>query len=137
MFRRSKRWVEITPAGRKFIDDARKALHYAERAVERGRLSDQQEHETVIVGYAAFVDLNFVSALRRLDVLSNEIPTLFKSSNTSEIISKLVSREWHAGLVLLPVIEDELTVIPLVKEPIVVAIPESHRLASQARSLAE
>ncbi len=130
LFRRNRRWVEITPGGRKFVEDARKALHYADQAEERGKKADREEHDTLIVGYSAFIDLHFVSAIRQMKALTFEQarPT-FKSSNTAEIIAKLLSHEWHVGLVVLPVIEDELTVTPLLREPVAIALPESHPLA--------
>ena len=130
LFRRNRRWVEVTPAGQRFIEEARKALHYAQQAVERAKKADREEQDTLIVGYSAFIDLHFVSAVRQMKALTlgQGRPT-FKSSNTAEIIAKLLSHEWQAGLVILPIVENELTVTPLLQEAIAVALPESHPLA--------
>jgi DNA-binding transcriptional LysR family regulator len=128
LFIRTKRSVELTPAGRTFVAEARKALHYSERAVELARKAEQQEHETLTIGYSSFIDLHFLSAIRRMKPLGSERP-IYKSSYTAEIVAKLLSDEWHAGFVILPLIERDLTVKPLLREPLALSIPKSHPLA--------
>ncbi len=128
LFIRTKRSVELTPAGRTFVAEARKALHYSERAVELARKAEQQEHECLTIGYPAFIDLHFLSAIRRMKPVGSERP-MYKSSYTAEIVAKLLNDEWHAGFVILPLVERDLAITPLLREPLALAIPKSHPLA--------
>jgi len=128
LFIRTKRSVELTPAGRTFVAEARKALHYSERAVELARKAERQECESLTVGYSAFIDLHFLSAIRRMKPLGAERP-IYKSSYTTEIVAKLLSDEWQAGFVILPLIERDLTITSLLREPLALAIPKAHPLA--------
>ncbi len=132
LFIRTKRSVELTTAGRTFVAEAKKALHYSERAVELAKKAEQQEHETLTIGYSPFIDLHFLSAIRRMKPLGSERP-IFKSSFTAEIVGKLLSHEFHAGLVIIPVVERELAVTPLLREPLGLAVPEAHSLGRKAK----
>lgn len=128
LFVRTKRSVELTAAGRTFVSEAKKALHYSERAVELARRAERQEYESLIVGYPAFIDLPFLSSIRRMKPVGPERPT-YRSSYTAEVVAKVLSHEWHAGFVILPVIERDLAITPLLREPLALAIPRTHPLA--------
>jgi len=131
LFRRTKQSVELTPAGHRFVAEARKALHYSDRAVEAGKKADREEQEPWIVGYCSYVDLHLLSALRRMRPVSSA-ETIYRSSSTTEIARKLLSHEWQAGLVILPLMEAGLAVRPLSREPAAIALPSSHSLAKRS-----
>jgi DNA-binding transcriptional LysR family regulator len=132
LFRRTKQFVELTPAGHRFVVEARKALHYSNRAIEVAKEADREEHEVLMVGYCAYIDLYFLSVLRSMKAVTTMRP-IYRSSSTTEIVAKLLSHEWHAGLLTLPISERELVVRPLFREPVAVALPVSHPLAKQAQ----
>ena len=132
LFRRTKQYVEVTPAGHRFVAEARKALHYSSRAVEVAKEADREEHELLMVGYCAYIDLHFLSVLRAMKPVTTMRP-IYRSSSTTEIVGKLLSHEWHAGLLILPISERELVVRPLLREPLAVALPTSHGLAGQLK----
>jgi DNA-binding transcriptional LysR family regulator len=52
LFRRTKRWVEVTPAGRRFVAEARKAITHAERAAVLVRQVSVERRETYLVARA-------------------------------------------------------------------------------------
>jgi len=128
LFRRTKRWVEPTPAGLRFVTEARRALAHAERAVELARQINYGRRETYTVGYCAFIDLHFLSALRRMKPIGSA-HFVFRSAPYSDIIAKLLAHEWEAAFVLLPLHEAELVAEPLLREPLAAAVPASHPLA--------
>ena len=132
LFIRTKRSVELTAAGRTFVAEAKKALHYSQRAVDLAKKAERGEHETLTVGYSPQIDLHFLSELRRMKPIGSERP-VYKSSFTAEIVSKLLSHEFHAGLVIMPVVERELAVTPLLREPLALALPGGHPLGKKAK----
>jgi|SRR5581483_6012697 len=90
LFIRTKRSVELTPAGRTFVAEAKKALHYSERAVDLARKTEQQEHETFTIGYSAFIDLHFLSAIRRMKPVGPEGAVALLLA-----LEKLLHMEWR------------------------------------------
>src|SRR5882757_5823282 len=132
LFRRTKQYVEVTPAGHRFVAEARKALHYSNRAIEVAKEADREEHDVLMIGYCAYIDLHFLSVLRSMKAVTTMRP-IYRSSSTTEIVGKLLSHEWHAGLLTLPISEHGLVIRPLLREPVAVALPVSHPLAKQVQ----
>lgn len=128
LFRRTKRWVELTPAGHRFVTEARRALAHAEKAVELARQIKYERRETYIIGYCPFIDLHFLSALRRMKAIGSAHCVL-RSAVYTELVAKLVAHEWEAAFILLPLHEPELIVEPLLREPLAAALPTSHPFA--------
>lgn len=127
LFRRSKRWVELTPAGVRFAAEARRALVHAERAVSVSKQITNLGRATYTVGYCPCIDLHFLSAIRRMRPIGGTHYAL-KNANYSELVSKLLSHELEAALMLLPINEEELVTKPLFREPLSAALPVSHPL---------
>jgi len=130
LFIRSKRWVELTPAGVKFVAEARRALAHAERAVSAAKQMKNEGRSTYTVGYCPCIDLHFLSAIRRLRPIDGT-QFVLKNANYSELVSRLISHEWGAALMLFPVREEELASELLFREPLSAAIPISHPLAKK------
>jgi len=128
LFDRTKQSVALTPAGHRFVAEARKALHYSDRAVEAGKRAHEKP-EPLLIGYCSYINLQTLSALRRMKAVAE---TIYRSSSNSEIVSKLLAHEWQVGLVLLPISEPTLAFRPVSTEPLAVALPGSHSLAQQS-----
>lgn len=129
LFDRTKQSVAITPAGHRFVAEARKALLYSHRAVEAGKRADE-EPEPLLIGYCSYVNLRVLSTLRRMKPVAE---TIYRSSSNTEIVSKLLDHEWQVGLVLLPISEPALALRPVSSEPLAVALPSSHSSAKQSK----
>ncbi len=63
LFIRSTRKVELTDPGRKFVYEARKAVHYSERAMQIAVRQKRKDSPKLIVGYPSFCDLEFIADL--------------------------------------------------------------------------
>lgn len=63
LFRRNKRMVEVTEAGQAFVEDARKALLYAERAVLSARGRSESAEALLRLGKSPYTDPFLVSTL--------------------------------------------------------------------------
>ena len=130
LFRRSRRWVELTPAGIRFASEARRALVHAERAAVAAKEIKQAGRATYTVGYSPCIDFHFLSAIRRMRPIDTTQFAL-RSASYSELVAKLSGHEWEGALMLLPLRESELTGELLFREPLAAAIPMSHPLAKK------
>jgi DNA-binding transcriptional LysR family regulator len=128
LFRRTRRWVEPTPAGLRFVAEARRALVHAERAVLLAQQIKEDRRESYTVGYCAFIDVRFLATLRRMKPIGSA-HFILRNAVYAEIVDKLMAHEWEAALMVLPVREAELVSEPLMREPLAAALPVSHPLS--------
>jgi DNA-binding transcriptional LysR family regulator len=63
LFIRSKRMVQLTDAGRVFVEEARSALTHIELAVRLARAAHEGNSSTLIIGHSPYADQAWVSAL--------------------------------------------------------------------------
>jgi DNA-binding transcriptional LysR family regulator len=129
---RTRRRVELTPEGARFLEDARRILAQLERAV--------QDVGNMAAGESGQLRLGFVS-LADFGVL----PTLLKAYKSSrpgvalalrEMLSPdqalaLAAGELDFGLLLPPVAGAELEHVVVQRERFVAALPSRHRLARE------
>src|ERR1700730_17683243 len=60
LFSRSVRGVELTPAGKAFLDHARLVLMHADAAVETARRAAQPERKTFAIGFQTGHEMNWL-----------------------------------------------------------------------------
>src|SRR6476660_7741960 len=68
---RSVRGVELTPAGKAFLDHARLVLMYVEAAVETARRAAQPERKSFAIGFQTGLEVNWLP--RAMQVLHDEL----------------------------------------------------------------
>jgi len=133
LFRRTSRKVELTEAGQRFVEEARKALHHAQRAVEV--VNPQDAAETVVLGYPPQFNSRFIQDLRTIVIPGTALKVVTQGSFSAEIVEKLSKGEWDCGILGMPdqypQIAD-LKMVSLLRYPLKAAIPDSHKLALKA-----
>jgi DNA-binding transcriptional LysR family regulator len=135
LLHRTSRRVLLTDAGLAFLVEARATLAQADRAIQAASRAAGGQIGQLIIGHMASAELNVFPRL--LPVFRNRCPGVelrFQLLGVSEQFEMLRAGEIHVGFLRLPATDRTLTVKPLVREPLVVALPERHRLA-QGRSL--
>jgi len=130
LFDRTKRWVELTPAGRGFVQEARKAIAHAERAEAVAKQLSRERRVTHAIGYCACLDLKFISAIRRMR-LPRDTQFAFHSAPYQELVAELLRHECDAAFMVLPVQEQDLLCEAILREPLAVALPASHTLTQK------
>jgi DNA-binding transcriptional LysR family regulator len=137
LFRRLPRGVELTSAGRALLPEAKAMLARLDRAVETTRRAARGEQGNLSVGLAPTAPFNPLvpKAIRSFreafplvslgleEGLSNEIVARF--NNDQMDVAFVRARQIHA---------DEVQVMPLLEEPMVVALPSRHPMAKTSRS---
>ncbi len=136
LFLRTSRKVELTDAGRRFVDEARQALFHAARAVEvtkQPRIPDK-----LVIAYPAHFDIRFVIELSKLTVPGACIlQFIYRSSTTAETLSSLCNRTVDCGIVAMPAEYPEIlefTTVTLFRHQMGITLPKSHPL-SRKRNL--
>ena len=128
---RSARGVELTAAGRAFLDHARLALAQVDAAGEAARRAAQPAKRTFTLGFLTGQEMEWLPEAMR--ILRDELPNIevTVSSQYSPDLAAALMR----GKLDLAFLRPELNVVDLTfktvtKEPLVVIMPSDHRLAS-------
>jgi DNA-binding transcriptional LysR family regulator len=131
---RTKRRVELTPAGRAFLEEARRTLGQAERAVRTAQRASRGETGHLAIGFVPTADLDVlprVLALWRTRFPDVEVELYALSPGQQ--VEALREGRIQVGLLRPPIDDAGLTVEPIHREPLVAALPERHPLARRAR----
>ena len=132
---RTRRRVEMTPAGTAFLRDARAVLADLDRAAHNARRIHQGQTGTLRVSFAGSALLSLVPrVVQRLSVTHPAIDIELHERSTSDQIQALAAGTTDLGLAPLPVGDADVEIEVLVREPTVAAVPASHPLA-RAREL--
>jgi DNA-binding transcriptional LysR family regulator len=134
LFARKNRQVSVTDAGSAFVDEARRALSHAERAVEAAAAFRASGEDKVTIGYSPRINLGLLTIIRK--VAHTQTPALsvnFVSSHTPDQLQALSQDHIHVGLVTLPFQHEAIATKLLLREPLTVAMHASHRLSGKSQ----
>lgn len=130
LFERSQRRVELTSAGEVFLKDAREILSRTASAADSARRAARGETGDLTVGFVTTADYNVLPRALREFRQSNPLVRLTLREATSDVqLRDLTDGRMDVGFLLPPVDDDRLGTLPLVREPLVAALPEQHPLA--------
>ncbi|MGE4372492.1 MAG: LysR substrate-binding domain-containing protein [Xanthobacter sp.] len=128
---RTKRRVELTDAGRVFLDEARLVLAQSQRAVTLARRAAQMEARKLTIGFLPSAEVKIFPTM--LSVMRARFPDLnpvFRSLTTAEQMEALSRREIDVGFVRMPVTDPALAWKTVLTERLAAIIPADHPLAS-------
>src|SRR5262245_4501716 len=132
LFRRKPRGVELTDAGRAFLDKARSVLASLDNAVETTRSTARGEQGRLCIGVTPTSPFHpFVPhAIRAFREAFPLVMVTLEEAQTNELIEHLRHERIDVAFVRSPPADPEgLAVFPLLEEAIVVALPDKHVLA--------
>jgi DNA-binding transcriptional LysR family regulator len=132
LLRRKPRGVELTDAGRAFLDKARAVLASLDNAVQTTRRTARGEQGRICVGVTPTSPFHpFVPhAIRAFREAFSLVTVTLEEGQTNELIEHLRDERIDVAFIRSPPADsDGLAVFPLMEEVIVVALPERHVLA--------
>lgn len=132
LFHRRPRGVALTPAGRALLDAARPILARADAAIAATRRAAQGEAGRIGIGFTSSAAFHpFVPrAIRVFREAHPLVQLALEESGTTELVEALRAETIDAAFVRSPVGESvDLTVRPLLAEPMVAALPSGHPLS--------
>ena len=128
---RSARGIELTPAGRAFLDQARSVLSQVETAADAARGIAHPAKPCFVMGFLTNHELTWMPEVFR--ILRNELPNIdimISSQYSPPLANALVKGTVDAAFLRREQGFPELAFRHLVKEPLVVVLPSDHRLAA-------
>jgi len=131
LFKRTKRHVELTPAGLVFLDEARRIVAMSEDAVRRTIRADRGEIGQLAMGFIGSANHSVLPhVIREFRRRFPDVETTLTEMNTSHQIEAFLERRIQVGFLRPPQgIEDKgITVEPIFREPLMVAMPGNHPL---------
>jgi DNA-binding transcriptional LysR family regulator len=132
LFFRTKRQVELTDAGKAFLESTYKILSNIEKACETARHSQKGEFGKIAIGFTGTATFDILPNLMQsyrtrypfVDLTVCQI-------NTTNQVQSLLKSEIDIGILCSPVTSPDLEFAVIRKEPFIVALPENHPLASK------
>ena len=132
---RTQRRVELTEAGRVLLDEARRLLDQAEAAVIHARRAAEGAVGRLSIGFVSTVDYSILPPLvRRFRQKHPGIALKLLELTGDRQQMLLQSGELDLGLSILPSSAAGLTRRPVLREPLIAAVPASHALAARRRT---
>jgi LysR family hca operon transcriptional activator len=128
---RGARGVELTPAGRVFLDRARLVLAQVDAAAEAARRAAHPAKPRFAMGFLTGHELTWMPEALR--ILRDELPNIdvmISSQYSPRLASDLLLGNVDAAFLRREKSVPELAYRVLVKEPLVVVLPSNHRLAA-------
>ena len=129
---RSARGIEVTPAGRAFLDHARLVLSHVEAGVGAARRVAHPAKPCFVLGFLTNHELTWMPETFR--ILRDELPNIdvmISSQYSPPLANALVKGTIDAAFLRREKGFPELAFRHLVKEPLVVVLPSDHRLAAR------
>jgi LysR family transcriptional regulator, hca operon transcriptional activator len=129
---RSARGIELTAAGRAFLDHARLALAQVEAAAAAARRAAHPEERTLALGFLSGCEPEWLPAV--MHVLREELPKIevtISSKHSPQLAEGLATGKLDAAFLRPEEQHPDLVYKVLIREPLVVVLPSDHRLASR------
>jgi LysR family hca operon transcriptional activator len=132
LLRRSARGIEMTPAGRAFLDHARSVLSQVEAAGEAARRVAHPAKPCFAMGFLTGHELKWMP--EALQILHDELPNIdvmISSQYSPRLADGLSKGKIDAAFLRREAGVPDLAFRLLVKEPLVVVLPSDHHLAAR------
>jgi len=127
---RRARGIELTPAGRTFLEHARLVLSQVEAAAEAARRVAHPTKPCFVMGFLTGHELSWMPEALR--ILRDELPNIdvmVSSQYSPPLADGLLKGKIDAAILRREQGAPDLAFRFLVKEPLVVVLPSDHRLA--------
>ncbi len=135
---RSAKGVELTAAGRAFLDHARLALAQSEAAMQAARLAARPARPFAL-GFLTGQEMDWLPGA--MDLLKDELPNIevtVSSQTSPQLAEGLLHGRLHLAFLRPEPQMPDLEYRLVMREPLVVVLPSDHRLAArQSIAIAE
>ncbi|MEC5186658.1 Hca operon transcriptional activator [Parageobacillus caldoxylosilyticus] len=134
LFHRTKRKVELTKEGQVFLEKAYQILKNLEEAIETVRMMNRGEAGEIAIGFIASAAYDILPTI--IEHYRKEYPNIhidLQQLTTAEQVKALHEGHIDVGMLCHPIKikNDTIQVEVIRQEPMVVALPKDHPLASE------
>ena len=135
-FNRTQRSVALTQSGNGLLGEARHILTRVDQAVLMTRRVSRGEIGELAIGFISVADYNVLPVvLREFRRAFPLVDLTLRESTTDAQIRDLLAGRIDVGFVLPPINEPSLESLPILREPLIAALPDKHPLARKAGKL--
>jgi len=130
LFVRNHQAVELTEAGRHFVEDARSAIQHAERAVHNARAAQNGADELLHIGRSVYADPYLVTTLQSIRLpLFPGLKVKLWSNFSHELTRMVAAGKLDLALVLAIPDSPSLSFLSVTESPGYIALPKSDAIA--------
>lgn len=134
LIERAPRRVMLTPVGLDIAERARHIVAEVEQLKESARRTLDPEAGTVRLGlFPTLAPYLLPHVVPRIRARFPQLELLLVEEKTEVVLRMLREGRLDAGVLALPLHDDQLHVEPLFEEPFLLAVPKSHRWANRDR----
>ena len=132
--RDTRRVVELTDAGRAFVEEARSALFHTERAVHLAHAAHDGSNSVLTIGHSPYTNHDWISAMLAIRLpLYPRLRIQLMTQFAMESIRSVLEGELNLALVMAPPQDAQITAVPFAPAPLYAALPETHPAANKER----
>jgi DNA-binding transcriptional LysR family regulator len=130
--RDNKKIVELTDAGRIFVEEARSSLLHMERAVHLARAAHDGGDNVLTIGHSPYADQAWVSAILAIRLpLYPKLRLRLISQFSIELVRSVLAGELNLALVTAPPEDSQITAAPFALTPLYAVLPQTHAAAQK------
>lgn len=131
--RYKRRPVELTDAGRVFVQEAKSALYHTERAIHLARATQEGADTVILIGHSPYADPAWVAAIFaiRLPLFPKLRVQATGQFFPMELVRSVVAGELHLALVTAPPRDAQVTAASFDRAPLYAVLPVTHAAADQ------
>jgi len=135
LFERNRRKTTLTAAGVAFRDDATRALLQLDQAIRGAKLAANGKLGLLRIGFISTAGIEIVpNIIREFRELNPEVEFSLRAIPTADQVQMLETGSLDTGFLRLPIGgHPALDVVTVHREPFVLVVPASHKLAKRKR----
>lgn len=133
LFKRTKRSVELTEAGKVFQREAYAVLERVEKGILKTRLADRGEAGWLGIGFLSSINYDVLpNVIRKFRNQYPNIELYLQEMQDDEQNQALLEKRIHVGFTRFPIVSKELVFEVVLRESLVIAMPATHPLAKKS-----
>lgn len=126
------RSVVPTEAGNLYLPLARESVRHALLGVDRVKTFLKMQSKELRIAYCTDLNTKLLDMIRRIQPADVQATSITRESlPNSQVIAGVLQGEFHVGFGILPVSDHDLSAHVLLEEPLVVCLPQGHRLVAK------
>ena len=134
LFKRSSRGVRMTDSGEVLLGDARRIFVQLEQTTRVVQRVGHGEVGRLTLGFVPSASNEVLpSILRKFRQRFPDVELFLREMRPDRVVQRLHDQQIDAGFLFLPLDDALLNIECVSREPLVLALPESHRLAAKPR----
>ena len=128
LFVREKgRIIDLTDAGRAFVEEARSALFHTERAIHLARAAHEGSDSVLMVGHSHHARQEWIATILAIRLpLYPKLKVRFTTRFAMELLRGVLAGDLSLALVTAPPEDAQITAVPFARAPLYAAFPEDH-----------